>query len=416
MKKRICFVIPILCLLCGCIRQNQTFGSLLPERSEITAMKENGNVKEDSAEQWGKGYALPITALERKEAEDACETVLELMSDIYAQADKGSAINTVLDDETIDKMQNRIKEKGYPVTTGKAYAAVENYKEVEDFLTNCQEEKAGSVVLYELHSDGSIGREKFMFNGKDMYVLSASATLNSRNICELYNISYARIKEWKYTETGWFGYAVCVPEPPEVTEIVNESRLIRVKPMDEKLRELSEKCVQGLGYQGNNLLCSDWDTGHMEELDYNGLYEYLYGMKYQKKFPANAYTGGIPKEEFERLIMEYLPVTAEQLQSWAVFDKEKQMYVSERSGCLNYAPTFFGTSLPEVTGTRENADGTVTLTVAAVCDMILCDNAVITHELTVKFADDGSFQYLGNKILNDGSKEIPEYQYRIRKE
>ena len=74
--------------------------------------------------------------------------------------------------------------------------------------------------------------------------------------------------------------------------------------MDEKLRELSEKCVQGLGYQGNNLLCSDWDTGHMEELDYNGLYEYLYGMKYQKKFPANAYTGGIPKEEFERLIIK----------------------------------------------------------------------------------------------------------------
>ena len=96
--------------------------------------------------------------------------------------------------------------------------------------------------------------------------------------------------------------------------------------------------------------------------------------------------------------------------------KEKQMYVSERSGCLNYAPTFFGTSLPEVTGSRENADGTVTLTVAAVCDMILCVNAVITHELTVKFADDGSFQYLGNKILNDGSKEIPEYQYRILKE
>ena len=32
---------------------------------------------------------------------------------------------------------------------------------------------------------------------------------------------------------------------------------------------------------------------------------------------------------------------------------------------------------------------------------------------TVKFADDGSFQYLGNEILNDGIKEIPDYQYRI---
>ena len=37
----------------------------------------------------------------------------------------------------------------------------------------------------------------------------------------------------------------------------------------------------------------------------------------------------------------------------------------------------------------------------------------ITHELTVKFREDGSFQYLGNKILEDGIHQIPQYQYRI---
>ena len=36
------------------------------------------------------------------------------------------------------------------------------------------------------------------------------------------------------------------------------------------------------------------------------------------------------------------------------------------------------------------------------CSMILCDDAVITHELTVRFSEDGSFQYLGNKILDGG--------------
>ena len=59
-------------------------------------------------------------------------------------------------------------------------------------------------------------------------------------------------------------------------------------------------------------------------------------------------------------------------------------------------------------------DGTVTLTVEAVCDMVICDDAVITHELTVRFAEDGSFQYLGNEILNDGIMHIPDYQYRIK--
>lgn len=72
--------------------------------------------------------------------------------------------------------------------------------------------------------------------------------------------------------------------------------------------------------------------------------------------------------------------------------------------------------MPEVVGIKENDDRTVTLTVEAVCDMVICNDAVITHELTVRFAEDGSFQYLGNKILNDGITSIPDYQYRIRKE
>ena len=116
----------------------------------------------------------------------------------------------------------------------------------------------------------------------------------------------------------------------------------------------------------------------------------------------------------ESLIMEYLPVTKEQIREYAVFDEENQTYLWARLGCFNYAPTFFGTSLPEVVDIKENQDGTVTLTVEAVCDMVICDDAVITHELTVRFAEDGSFQYLGNKILNDGIMQIPDYQYRIK--
>ena len=414
MKKRIWFIVLISCLLCGCIRRGRTLDSQLMDSREVDFSEENENNKEDITEQWEKGYDLPINETERKEAEDECKKVLVLISDIYILADKGDAVNPVLDDKTIYKMQDRIKEKGYPVTTMKAYAAMENYKRVEAFLKNCQDEKAGSVVLYELHSDGGIGRDKFIFDGKDMYLISACATWNSNDTYGMSYISYARIKEWKYTEKGWFGYELCVPEPPEVTEIVDGSCLVRIKPMTKEQREMSEKCVQGLGYQGNNLLCSNWDADHMEKLDYNGMYEYLFAMKYHKAFDAEDYPNGIPKEEFENLIMEYLPVTAEQIREYAVFDEKNQTYYWARLGCFNYAPTFFGTSLPEVIDIKENEDGTITLTVEAVCDMVICDDAVITHELTVRFAEDGSFQYLGNEILNDGIMDIPDYQYRIR--
>ena len=170
----------------------------------------------------------------------------------------------------------------------------------------------------------------------------------------------------------------------------------------------------GLGYQGQNLLCSDWNAENMSELDYNGMFEYFYGMKYGVEFHSEDYPNGIPKEEFESLIMEYLPVTKEQIREYAAYDEENHTYLWERLGCGNYAPSYFGTSLPEVVGINENEDGTTTLTVEAVCDMVICDDAVITHELTVRFAEDGSFQYLGNKILNEGITHIPAYQYRIK--
>ena len=73
-----------------------------------------------------------------------------------------------------------------------------------------------------------------------------------------------------------------------------------------------------------------------------------------------------------------------------------------------------GPSVPEVAAVKENQDGTITLTVNAVCDMVLCDDALITHDLTVKFKEDGSFQYWGNEIRKEDRNNVPEYQYRVR--
>ena len=98
-----------------------------------------------------------------------------------------------------------------------------------------------------------------------------------------------------------------------------------------------------------------------------------------------------------------------------IYNKKKKAYDWMRLGCFYDVANFFGTSIPEVTNVKHNPDGTITLTVDAVCEMVLCNEAVITHELTVKFAKDGSFKYLGNKILNNGIEEIPTYQYRICK-
>ena len=105
--------------------------------------------------------------------------------------------------------------------------------------------------------------------------------------------------------------------------------------------------------------------------------------------------------------------TKEELKEWAVYDEQSNRFIWERLGYGNYSPTHFGLSLPEVTEVRHNEDGTIVLTIHAVCDSVVCNDVVITHELTMKIQDDGTIQYVGNRILDNGIDNIPRYQYRL---
>ena len=414
----ILFVMTLCVFCCSCSQKTNDVKKTSSQHEKKLKSVPNNNTKEDviSEEDLEKGYDLPVSAQENEEATRDSMQIMSGLEHIYRNADKGDSLNVVLDNKSICKIIKKIKQQGYSVTVSEDYSNMENYKRFSSFLAKAQKKQKGSGVIYEVHSEGSIGREKFIYDGKEMFLLASNASWDDNGKPIITFVSYTRIKKWRYSRKGWFCYELCVPEYPEVTEMVDGSCLIRIKPMSDNKRKLSRKCVRGLAYQGNNILCSNWDQEHMQKIDYNGLYEYLYAMKYKKKFNGKKYPSGIPKDQFEQLIMEYLPVSREEIEKYASYNEKKKTYDWMRLGCFNYAPNFFGTSIPEVTKIKHNSNGTVTLTVDAVCEMVLCNEAVITHELTVKFNKDGSFRYLGNKILNGGIKEIPEYQYRILKE
>ena len=414
----ILFVMTLCVFFCSCSQKTNDVKKTSSQHEKKLKSVPNNNTKEDviSEEDLEKGYDLPVSAQENEEATRDSMQIMSGLEHIYRNADKGDSLNVVLDNKSICKMIKKIKQQGYSVTVSEDYSNMENYKRFSSFLAKAQEKQKGSGVIYEVHSEGSIGRKKFIYDGKEMFLLASNASWDDNGKPIITFVSYTRIKKWRYSRKGWFCYELCVPEYPEVTEMVDGSCLIRIKPMSDNKRKLSRKCVRGLAYQGNNILCSNWDQEHMQKIDYNGLYEYLYTMKYKKKFNGKKYPSGIPKDQFEQLIMEYLPVSREEIEKYASYNEKKKTYDWMRLGCFNYAPNFFGTSIPEVTKIKHNSNGTVTLTVDAVCEMVLCNEAVITHELTVKFNKDGSFRYLGNKILNGGIKKIPEYQYRILKE
>lgn len=399
--------------------QNVTPQNVTPQdEAEESGPPEPGSERDETGdqkaeEQWKKGYNLPIGDGEKKEAADECIKMMDLISDIYKSADKGEATNVILSDQTLFAMRDRIKQAGDPVCANVTYSSMKNHKQVDRFLKDCKNGKQSTVILYTVRSDGGIGRSKYIFDGTDMYQFDAGAVWDAHDQPEMGSMSLTRIKQWDYSEHGWFCYELCVPEYPEVSEMVDGSRLIRVKPMSRENRSMTRKVVAGLGYQGNNLLSSDWDRNHMQDLDYNGLYEYLYEMKFKKKFDDKKYADGIPKDLFETIIMEYLPIKAEQIRKYASYDKKSKTYDWVRLGYYNYTLSFFGTSVPEIIKTKKNKNGTYTLTIAAICEMVLNDDSLITHELTIEMGEDGSFKYLGNRIREEVLRDLPVYQYRV---
>lgn len=359
-------------------------------------------------------FSLTINEQEKIKSENDCKDKLQMLLGIYKNAYKGNASNVILADKTILKMQKKLKKAGCAVTTTIPYSNMENYKNIDSFLKSCSNKEVGSTVFYQIHSDGSVERNKLIFDGTNMYLLITYATWNKEIKPIISYLSYNKISKWDYTDKGWFGYELLIAQPPETSAVTDASCLIRIKPLSKEQRILSKKCVQMIGYQGNNLLSSNWNTEHLEKLDYTGIFEYFYEMKYKQRLTSKDYPNGIPKKDFENLIMEYLPITKKQLQKYATFDKKNKTYTWAWMNCLDYTPTFFGTSLPEVTEIKKNKDGTITLTVDAVYDMTFYDDALITSKLTIQFRKDGSFKYLGNKVIKDELNCTSNYEYRIK--
>ena len=324
-----------------------------------TDVKNEKNQKNTTMENPDKGYNLPIDEDKKKEAVNDCEEIMGIVRDIYSEYNGIQEADQNTAEQMMNRMKEIIKQNGNPVIGSDHYSVMDNYQKMEQFLKSAEQEEKGSVILYEADTDGGITRKEYSYDGKEMSVMSAKMI-------------------WS-----------------------------------EECREYSKKYVSTFGYQGNNLLCSNWNAEDMQGLDYNGLYEYFYQMKYGEKFTAEKEVVGIPAEEFENVIMTYLPVTKEELKEWAVYDEQSNMFIWERLGCGNYSPTHFGLSLPEVTEVRNNEDGTIVLTIHAVCDSVVCNDVVITHELTMKIQDDGTIQYVGNRILDNGIDNIPRYQYRL---
>ena len=126
--------------------------SFVKDTEKVSFTEGTKNAEEEAAEQWEKGYGLPVDEQEKKEAANDCKKMMELIFDIYKGADKGTASNVVLNDETVLEMQKRLMETDCPVSTLVTYSNMENYESVDCFLEECIDGKSGSVMSYVFQS------------------------------------------------------------------------------------------------------------------------------------------------------------------------------------------------------------------------------------------------------------------------
>ncbi len=149
-------------------------------------------------------------------------------------------------------------------------------------------------------------------------------------------------------------------------------------------------------------LC-DWNVEDFGELDFYDAFDCFYAMRNGRTVPylpdENISVGTvyqIPQEEFEGVLMEYLPVDRERIRSHTRYLPEKKVYEYRSRGF--YEAEYTNIPYPEVVGYAENDDGTVTLSVNAVYPGEGTSKAY-THEVVVRPMQDGGCQYLSNKML-----------------
>lgn len=400
MRKRKYIIVSILSviLLSGCSRHKDTAvqhkKTLEKEIVEVTKKPED------------KLVDIPISEEEREQLSKETLAVIEPCKD---RVNQGLLLSSsgYLPENVQEKTADDIGAQGIAVSLSNNYWNTRNYQNIEKFLKNAKEgTENGAVDLYFISSDGIFNRYHFENKGDIITLTTVDVTWDKEEPVVSY-LSRCQLKQWNYTKKGWLVFEQYVPE---TTDAMNGYEMIRIKPMEEELSKFCSTYLDPIGYQGNNLFLTDWDSQDFKELDFNDLYEYVYFLDNGYQVDPAKMEAGISKDSFEGLMTKYFDISKEKLRKQSSFNGKTYQWI--RLGCGNYAPGMSGFPFPEVTKLETNQDGTITATVDAVWDGCGLDKA-FTHKVTVRLKDEEVI-FLSNHIVKSNKNQIPQYTHRTR--
>lgn len=160
-------------------------------------------------------------------------------------------------------------------------------------------------------------------------------------------------------------------------------------------KEIDKKCIVPVSYFCNNLFLTDWDMEHLDQIEFNDLFDSLYIMKTGNRLDSAKYSEGIPKEEFESIVQTYFDITIEDLRKYARYNESKGIYPWNAIGPWNRVQQF--QPFPEVVKCVENEDGTLAVHVEAIFVEQGMDCS-FSHIVTIREDKNGEWVYCGNKV------------------
>ena len=338
----------------------------------------------------------------QQNVKDNEDEIIEICSQLYKKA---SEENKIADLETVRIIVNQFGENGYPAVDSRNQIDMTEAEQVEWFCEMVDTQEEAEITIIEVSYLGGFVKYDLKTKDGNVDVVRSYYKYENGNMKREVTGSY-QTEYWNYTEDGYLMFSgVWFSEELYVLTLsgAEEHTALRVQPLDETYRELSRKYLLPIGFEQNNMFIVDWSEDDFGDLNFYDMYDLLYqkinGTYTPYVADDNLGVGAvyrILKDDFESVIMAYFNIDSETLQSKTIYYAEDETYEYKPRGFEEVEYPEYPYS--EVVGFTENSDGTLTLT-ANVVFPYAGDSKVYAHEVVVRPLENGSVQYVSNRII-----------------
>ena len=288
----------------------------------------------------------------------------------------------------------------------------------EPLLSFWEQAKAGqdcSVELVRRKDAHALSYQKLSVERGKPYAQFLRCEQNVDGTVTASNFERFPVQDWQMTDAGNFYYRLF----PTGDKHYADYQLIRTVPPDRSHLAMLERYVLPIDYYYVNLLITDWSEPDFAGVSFNDLFDRLYALRFHCQPDAADYaqdentgTFRIPSVEFERVVLPYFSVSAENLRALAGYDGQSDSYPWRPIRTNDMELYDYPAVEPYITDVRENPDGTMTLLLSCLSTDIPTD-CIFSHELTVRTLPSGGFEYVSNHITYQTELGLPNAAPRL---